>query len=300
MRGLGVDRALYGAEPDIEPEPRRRPRRGRDPLRRAHRPLAGAAGRRRSIPSVPSLDKGRVPWPSRVRADVPAELDRIAARALATTTPPKGEPSFTSIAEVVAAAVRRVGRAGRAPRAATHRSPAAARGHRPGRRRGSRGPRRARRRPDPRRGQPSAHRPPQGGDGPGRAQLHAVARRAAHRPRARSPSRSCPSWTSTRSATPARRTADQAQNAVDRDPSTAWRTVRYKAADLSGQARRRPHGRPRGAAPGVGRRAARWSATAPTSRCAPATISPRRRRSGRRCPRSPEPATPSCCGCPRP
>jgi putative peptidoglycan lipid II flippase len=53
------------------------------------------------LASVPSLEKGRVPWPSRVRADVPPHLDRVAARALTTTTPPKGEASFTTIGEVV-------------------------------------------------------------------------------------------------------------------------------------------------------------------------------------------------------
>ena len=100
VRGLGVDHALYGAEPDIEPA-----------LADVHGAgavlYAGLTGRWPGpspvpdLPGVPTLDRGRVPWPSRVRADVAPELDRIAARSLATTAPPKGEPAFASIGEVV-------------------------------------------------------------------------------------------------------------------------------------------------------------------------------------------------------
>ncbi len=175
-----------------------------------------------------------MPWPSRVRADVPPELDRIAARALATATPPKGEPSFTSIPEVVAAlsaasavpvaavAPRRTGR--RLLRAGTVLVGAAA--------------------------------------AVGLAALGVDLILGAASPPLTVPRKvaTAPVGPSSTPSPVAQPTAagekpipivsvvdfdpfgdtreenrSQAQNAVDRDPSTAWRTVRYKAADLSGK-----------------------------------------------------------------
>jgi putative peptidoglycan lipid II flippase len=49
------------------------------------------------------LDQGRVPWPSRIRADVPAELDAVVARSLLTTTPPKGRAPYQRVGELVEA-----------------------------------------------------------------------------------------------------------------------------------------------------------------------------------------------------
>lgn len=100
VSGLGVDRALFGAQPDVEP--------GRADVHGAGAILfAGLTGRWPGpdpvpeLPLVATLERGRAPWPSRVVADVPADLDRIVARSLVTTTPPKGTPAFSGIGEVV-------------------------------------------------------------------------------------------------------------------------------------------------------------------------------------------------------
>lgn len=101
VRGLGIDRVLFGVEPDVDP--------GRADVHGAGAVLyAGLTGRwpgPADVPELPlaPLDRGRAPWPSRVVVDVPADLDRIAARCLVTATPPKGQPAFTQIDEVIEA-----------------------------------------------------------------------------------------------------------------------------------------------------------------------------------------------------
>jgi hypothetical protein len=100
VRGLGVDQALYGVEPDIEPH-----------LADVHGAgavlFAGLTGRwpggagGGQLAGVPTLSGGHTPWPSRVVADVPADLDEVAARALQSTQPPKGRPHLTDVGEVV-------------------------------------------------------------------------------------------------------------------------------------------------------------------------------------------------------
>jgi hypothetical protein len=102
VRGLGVDQALYGVDPDIEPH-----------LADVHAAgavlYAGLTGRWPTGPGsdqmagAPTLPNGRTPWPSRVVAAVPPSLDEIAGRALQTTAPVKGRPHYTSVDEVVAA-----------------------------------------------------------------------------------------------------------------------------------------------------------------------------------------------------
>ena len=102
VRGLGVDQALYGVEPALAPV-----------LADVHGAgavlFAGLTGRwpggagGEQMAGVPSLSGGLTPWASRVVADVPADLDEIAARALQTTRPPKGRAHFTDIEQVCAA-----------------------------------------------------------------------------------------------------------------------------------------------------------------------------------------------------
>jgi hypothetical protein len=102
VRGLGIDRALYGVDPDIDPA-----------LADVHGAgsilFAALTGRwpgpavDQELPGVPTVSQGRTPWPSRVVADVPPELDAIVARSLATTALPKGLTRFTHISEVSAA-----------------------------------------------------------------------------------------------------------------------------------------------------------------------------------------------------
>ncbi|CAB4955785.1 unannotated protein [freshwater metagenome] len=102
VRGLGVDRALYGVEPA-----------GDAALADVHGAgavlFAGLTGRWpgpeeiNRLPGVPTIGQGKVPWPSRVVADVPADLDQITARALRSTSPPKGLSRFGTVAEVATA-----------------------------------------------------------------------------------------------------------------------------------------------------------------------------------------------------
>ena len=103
VRGLAVDQALHGSELGIDPR-----------LADVHGAgavlYAGLTGRwpgdldAEHLPGVPAMGGGgRTPWPSRVVADVPADLDEIAARAVQTTAPPKGLGHFTSVADVEAA-----------------------------------------------------------------------------------------------------------------------------------------------------------------------------------------------------
>ncbi|HET7901500.1 MAG TPA: hypothetical protein VFL59_09955 [Candidatus Nanopelagicales bacterium] len=102
IRGLAVDQALHGPELGIDPR-----------LADVHGVgavlYAGLTGRwpgdldAEHLPGVPAVSGGHTPWPSRVVADVPSDLDEIAARAVQTTHPPKGLGHFTSVADVEAA-----------------------------------------------------------------------------------------------------------------------------------------------------------------------------------------------------
>jgi hypothetical protein len=102
IRGLGVEQVLHGVEPGDDPE-----------LADVHAVgailFAGLTGRWPGptgvdgLPGVPLLKGGRTPWPGRVVADVPRDLDEIAARALRTTDVPKPAGHFTSLGEVVSA-----------------------------------------------------------------------------------------------------------------------------------------------------------------------------------------------------
>ena len=102
VRGLGVEQVLHGVEPGDDPE-----------LADVHAVgailFAGLTGRWPGptgvdgLPAVPLLKGGRTPWPGRVVADVPRDLDEIAARALRTTDAPKPEGHFTSLGEVITA-----------------------------------------------------------------------------------------------------------------------------------------------------------------------------------------------------
>jgi hypothetical protein len=102
IRGLGVEQVLHGVEPGDDPE-----------LADVHAVgailFAGLTGRWPGptgvdgLPGVPLLKGGRTPWPGRVVADVPRDLDEIAARALRTTEAPKPEGHYTSLSEVIAA-----------------------------------------------------------------------------------------------------------------------------------------------------------------------------------------------------
>ena len=102
VRGLGVDSVLYGVDP------------GQDPatadVHGAGAILYGCLTGRwpgvevaDGLAPVPSVERGRVPWPSRVVVDVPRELDEVVARSLLSTQPPKGTVRYASPHEAVAA-----------------------------------------------------------------------------------------------------------------------------------------------------------------------------------------------------
>ena len=102
IRGLGVEQVLHGVEPGDDAE--------RADVHAVGAILyAGLTGRWPGasgvdgVPGVPPLRGGITPWPGRVVADVPRDLDEIAARALRTTDAPKPEGHFTSLGEVITA-----------------------------------------------------------------------------------------------------------------------------------------------------------------------------------------------------
>ena len=102
VRGLGVEQVMHGVEPGDDAA-----------LADVHAVgailYAGLTGRWPGatgvdgIPGVPLLRGGLTPWPSRVVADVPRHLDEVAARALQTTEPPRPDGHYTSVGEVLAA-----------------------------------------------------------------------------------------------------------------------------------------------------------------------------------------------------
>lgn len=100
IRGLGVDSVLYGVEPGTDP--------AAADIHGAGAVLYACLTGRwpgepvDGLPAAPAVERGRVPWPSRVVADVPRSLDQVVARSLLTTTPPKGRGRYESIDEMVA------------------------------------------------------------------------------------------------------------------------------------------------------------------------------------------------------
>jgi hypothetical protein len=102
IRGLGVEQVLHGVEPGDDAE--------RADVHAVGAILyAGLTGRWPGasgvdgVPGVPPLRGGVTPWPGRVVADVPRDLDEVAARALLTTEMPRDIEHYTSLDEVVAA-----------------------------------------------------------------------------------------------------------------------------------------------------------------------------------------------------
>ena len=99
VRGLGVDRALFGIYPETSPE--------LSDVHAAGSVLYATLTNRwpepetvDGLPGVPMVEN-HAPWPSRVVADVPEPLNDICARALLTTPTPKGQIPFDSVDEIV-------------------------------------------------------------------------------------------------------------------------------------------------------------------------------------------------------
>lgn len=106
VRGFGVDAVLWGVSPE----------EASDDARAADLHGVGAllyAGLTRRWPDGPVDDleaaprnaSGRVPWPSRVTADVTPALDEVCARTLLTTSPVRGKTRYESAAALVDALV---------------------------------------------------------------------------------------------------------------------------------------------------------------------------------------------------
>jgi len=102
IRGLGVEQVLHGVEPGDDAE--------RADVHAVGAILyAGLTGRWPGasgvdgVPGVPPLRGGITPWPGRVVADVPHDLDEVAARAVLTTETPRDVEHYSSLDEVVAA-----------------------------------------------------------------------------------------------------------------------------------------------------------------------------------------------------
>jgi hypothetical protein len=105
LRGLGVEQVLHGVEPGGDA--------GRADVHAVGAILyAGLTGRWPGasgvdgLPGVPPLRGGTTPWPGRVVADVPRDLDEISARALLTTDPPRDGVHYATLDEVVDALAR--------------------------------------------------------------------------------------------------------------------------------------------------------------------------------------------------
>lgn len=236
VRGLGVDSVLYGVGP------------GDDPVA-ADVHGAGAVlyacltGRWPGVEdvdglaAVPSVDRGRVPWPSRVVVDVPRELDEVVARSLLTTQQPKGRGRYATPAETVAGINAYLN-----PQLA----PITARGH-------------ERWRPFARAGSVLLFTLAAVGlGGLGVAMLTGLGSPAVNAPRAAGPTGpATPTAQPTVSGTPVpegstvipvvsvrdfdpygdtrEENPQLAPLAIDGDPATAWTTVRYRTPELSGK-----------------------------------------------------------------
>lgn len=99
LRGLGIASALSGAESSF----------AQDAAADVHGVgsflYLGLTGRWPDgavdhVPGAARLSGGALPWPSRVVADVPSDLDTIAARAVHGTTLPKGRTRFSDVASL--------------------------------------------------------------------------------------------------------------------------------------------------------------------------------------------------------
>lgn len=115
VRGLGVDQALHGVDGHLEPTLADVHATGAVLFAGLTGRWPGAAGDDGHLPGVPTVAGDRTPWPSRVVADVPADLDSICARALQTTHAPKGLGHFTGVDQVVDALAASVVTAPHAP-----------------------------------------------------------------------------------------------------------------------------------------------------------------------------------------
>jgi len=100
VRGLGVDGVLYGVEPGDDPAAA--DIHGAGAILYACLTGRWPGEEVDGLPASPAVERGRVPWPSRVVVDVPRTLDEVVARSLLTSTPPKGRGRYGSIHELVA------------------------------------------------------------------------------------------------------------------------------------------------------------------------------------------------------
>ncbi len=106
VRGFGVDAVLWGVTPEeANDDPRVADIHGVGALLYSSLTSRWPDGPVNGLGAAPNNASGRVPWPSRVTADIPLSLDEVCARSLLNTAPMRGKARYETAAALVEALV---------------------------------------------------------------------------------------------------------------------------------------------------------------------------------------------------